>query len=277
MRLQDSIVLCIGGSNATMRGVATAISAAGAQIIITDPSTKNAQHIAEELGCIGEQADIAEEVGVRRLFKHTGSITHLLIMIDPIGYSNIFDMPFDGASLFMDRKLWVIYRCILHAHPVLCSHGSITLITSEYDQWTTYDVAQTHLASVSVDALVQATATSLAPIRCNVIRPGFVDSVLWDFFAAEEREVLRQHEQAQTLTGTLVSPQDIGTVAVALMTASAVTGVVIPVDGGKHLKPDSSVPSISEVVSIFICCIYDTSCGQYEYRLPYKYMIHNPI
>lgn len=100
----------------------------------------------------------------------------------------------------MNSKLWVIYRCILHARPVLYAHGSITLITGEYDQWMTYDVAQTHMAFVSVDALVQATAVSLAPIRCNVIRPGFVDSVLWDFFEAEERDVLRQHEQAQTLT-----------------------------------------------------------------------------
>ncbi|MEO1068842.1 MAG: SDR family oxidoreductase [Cyanobacteria bacterium J06638_6] len=115
----------------------------------------------------------------------------------------------------------------------------MTLITGGYAQWATANTAHVHIAFAAVEALARATAVSLAPIRCNVIRPGFVDSSLWDFLEAKERESLRKQEQQQTLTGSIVSSEDVGLAAVALMTSRAITGVVIPVDGGRHLKPNS--------------------------------------
>ena len=60
---------------------------------------------------------------------------------------------------------------------------------------------------------------------------------MWDYLDDDKRAKLRKDEIGQTLTKELVSPQDIGEVAVFLMTAAAVTGAVIPVDGGRHLKP----------------------------------------
>lgn len=238
MQLNGSTVLCIGGSSGMGRGVAEVALATGAQVIVTSRSAQTAQQTAEELGCIGEQVDIADDASVKELFERTGKITHMMITAGAVGRSSFLDTPPDESPTFMDGKLWATHRCIWYARPVLDPRGSITLITGGYAQWATPDAGHVHVAFAATEALARTTAVSLAPIRCNVIRPGFVDSALWDFLDAEEREALRKREQDQTLTGALVSPQDIGMVAVALMSASAVTGVVVPVDGGRHLKPE---------------------------------------
>lgn len=240
MKLQGSTVLCIGGGSGMGSGVAEAALAEGAQVIITSRSPEKAQTVATELGCIGEAVDITSDTSVEQLFTRVGPITHLMITAGAVGRTDFRDTPPAQASTFMNDKLWGTHRCIWHSRAVLAPHGSITLITGGYAQWATPEAAHVHIAFTATEALARATAVALAPIRCNVIRPGFVDSALWDYLTPPERTALRAREAAQTLTGTVVSPQDIGTVAVALMTAHAVTGVVIPVDGGRHLQPESS-------------------------------------
>ena len=70
--------------------------------------------------------------------------------------------------------------------------GSITLITGGYAQWATPDAAHVHIAFAATEALARATEVSLAPIRCNIIRPGFVDSSMWDYLGDRERHDLRE-------------------------------------------------------------------------------------
>lgn len=219
------------------RGVAEVALAEGADVIITSRSADKAQQVAAELGCRGRQADLADEHSVSQLFENSGHISHLMITAGAVGRSSFTETPPAEAPVFMNSKLWETHRCIWHARSVLDKQGSITLITGGYAQWATPDAAHVHVAFAATEALARATAVSLAPLRCNVIRPGFVDSALWDFLDDEEREILRQKEKEQTLIGQLVSPQDIGIAAVSLMMARAITGAVIPVDGGRHLLP----------------------------------------
>lgn len=240
MKLKDSIVLCVGGTSGMGRGVAEVALAEGATVIITSRSADKANKVAGELGCLGEHVDISDDTSVRELFERVGTITHMMITAGAVGRSNFLDMPPTEAPTFMNGKLWGTHRCIWYGRSVLDSHGSITLITGGYAQWATPDAAHVHVAFAATEALARATAVSLAPLRCNVIRPGFVDSAMWDFLEKGDREALRESERKQTLTGAVVSPQDIGAVAVSLMTASAVTGVVVPVDGGRHLRPSAA-------------------------------------
>lgn len=237
MKLKGRRVLCIGGGSGMGRGVAEVALAEGAEVIVTSRSAEKAQKAAAELGCIGEPVDISDESSVRHLFERTGKLDHMMITAGAVGRSSFTETPPSEASIFMNGKLWGAHKCIWYGRSVMDKHGSITLITGGYAQWATPDAAHVHVAFAATEALARAAAVSLAPMRCNVIRPGFVDSALWDFMAEEEREGLRQREREQTLTGEIVSPKDIGQVAVSLMTAAAVTGVVVPVDGGRHLKP----------------------------------------
>ncbi|MBE9100461.1 SDR family oxidoreductase [Vacuolonema iberomarrocanum] len=239
MRLKGSTVLCVGGSSGMGRGVAEVALAEGAEVIVTSRTLEKAQKTAQELGCHAEAIDVADDESVQQLFARLDKVTHMMITAGAIGRSAFDDTPPDQAPVFMDGKLWATHRCIWYSRSVMDQQGSITLITGGYAQWATPDAAHVHVAFAATEALARTVAVSLAPIRCNVIRPGFVDSALWDYLDDGDRTALKNEEREQTLTGELVSPQDIGDVAVALMTTRAVTGAVIPVDGGRHLKPIS--------------------------------------
>ncbi len=237
MRLEGSTVLCIGGSGGMGKGVAEIALAEGANVVVTSRSLAKAEKTAEALGCSAEHVDIADDTSVKQLFERIGNVSHMMITAGAVGRSSFEDTPLPEAPAFMDGKLWATHRCIWYGRSVMDKRGSITLITGGYAQWATPEAAHVHVAFAATEALARAVAVSLAPIRCNVIRPGFVDSSMWDYLDDDERDKLRKDEIGQTLTKELVSPQDIGEVAVSLMTAAAVTGAVIPVDGGRHLKP----------------------------------------
>ncbi len=136
----------------------------------------------------------------------------------------------------MQGKVWGTHRCIWHARDRIDQDGSITLITGGYSQVIDDKAGHVHTAFRAMEAMAQVAAVSLAPIRCNVIRPGFIDSDLWADMTDEERDELRRSESKRTVIGRIVEPIELGRFAVALMLTPVVTGAIIPVDGGRHLS-----------------------------------------
>lgn len=233
--LDGKTVVCVGGSSGMGYGVARAATDRGARVIVTSRTPERAESAALALGCDGMGVDITDDSSVQTMFENVGAVDHLMITAGAVGRSAFREAPPGEAPAFMNAKLWGTHRCLWYGRNALDAAGSITLITGGFAQWATEDAAHVHVAFGAVEALARATAVSLAPIRCNVIRPGFVDSPMWDFMQAEDRERLRHDERDKTLTGRLVTADDIGDIAVSLMVTRAVTGAVIPVDGGRHL------------------------------------------
>ena len=116
--------------------------------------------------------------------------------------------------------------------------ASITLFSGGFAQTVSDDFGHVHVAFRAVEAMAQVMAVALAPVRCNVIRPGFVDSALWDYLDEDERADLRETERARTLTGEVVSLEALGHAVVDLMATGSITGAVIPVDGGRHVRTE---------------------------------------
>ncbi|MEM7443549.1 MAG: SDR family oxidoreductase [Pseudomonadota bacterium] len=228
-------LLCIGGASGMGRGIAEAGIEAGASVTITARSPEKATAIARDLGCSGFAVDITDATSVKSLFDNVGSIDHLAITAGATGRSSFKNTVPEEARGFMDGKLWATHRCIWQAKDLLDKDGSIVLVTGGYSDAATDAAGHVHIAFQAVEAMARVAAVSLAPIRCNVIRPGFIDSALWDFMDNEDRQVLRALEQSKTLTGQIVSPIELGRVAIRLMMSTPITGAVIPVDGGRHL------------------------------------------
>jgi NAD(P)-dependent dehydrogenase (short-subunit alcohol dehydrogenase family) len=61
-----------------------------------------------------------------------------------------------------------------------------------------------------VEALAQALAVDLAPLRVNAIRPGVIDSDMWNFLAPEARERLRARVRETFPARRIGSVDDIG-------------------------------------------------------------------
>jgi NAD(P)-dependent dehydrogenase (short-subunit alcohol dehydrogenase family) len=78
-------------------------------------------------------------------------------------------------------------------------------------------------------------ALEIAPIRVNLIAAGFVDTPLSASILGDQIDE-RREELAKTLPiRRVVGPADIATLAVHLLTNTAVTGATFDIDGGQQL------------------------------------------
>lgn len=95
--------------------------------------------------------------------------------------------------------------------------------------------SQVTAAFAGVEGLTRALAVELAPVRVNVLRPGFVDTPLWSSLPAAEVDAMRERARAELPARHLGTSEDVGHAALFAMTNPYVTGAVIPVDGGGTL------------------------------------------
>ena len=89
--------------------------------------------------------------------------------------------------------------------------------------------------TAALPALTRSLALELAPIRVNVIAAGFVDTPLSAALLGDQLDARRDQLRTTLPIRRVVGPADIATLAVHLMTNTAVTGATYDIDGGQQL------------------------------------------
>jgi NAD(P)-dependent dehydrogenase (short-subunit alcohol dehydrogenase family) len=89
--------------------------------------------------------------------------------------------------------------------------------------------------TAAVPALVANLAVEIAPVRVNVVAPGFVDTPLSASLLGDQLDARRQELRDTLPIGRVVGPDDVAALAVHLMTNTALTGATYDVDGGQQL------------------------------------------
>jgi NAD(P)-dependent dehydrogenase (short-subunit alcohol dehydrogenase family) len=84
-------------------------------------------------------------------------------------------------------------------------------------------------------SLAYALALELAPLRVNVVSPGWVDTPAWDTIAGDKKYALLAQMANRLPGGRIGRPEDIAQAVLAIMTNSYMTGTVVHVDGGQRL------------------------------------------
>jgi NAD(P)-dependent dehydrogenase (short-subunit alcohol dehydrogenase family) len=93
------------------------------------------------------------------------------------------------------------------------------------------------LASALTAAMPAFTATlalELAPVRVNLIAPGFVDTALSASLLGDALEARRDELRARLPVGRVIGPADVAALAVHLMSNTALTGATYDIDGGQQ-------------------------------------------
>src|SRR5262249_10293170 len=96
-------------------------------------------------------------------------------------------------------------------------------------------VAVTRAPGAGGPAMTKNLARELAPIRVNLIAPGFVDTPLSAAILGDQLEARRDQLRQTLPIGRVVGPADIAALAVHLMTNTAVTRATLYIHGGPHL------------------------------------------
>ena len=89
--------------------------------------------------------------------------------------------------------------------------------------------------TAALPSLTANLALEIAPVRVNLIAPGFVDTPLSAELLGNQLENRRNQLRATLPIRRVVSPADVAALAVHIMINTALTGATYDVDGGQQL------------------------------------------
>lgn len=182
-----------------------------------------------------EMKEILGESGKIRTMIHSISKGNLKSMLgeEPTLRSDDFQQTIDAMAISLYDWTKLIYNAGMFA-----KDGRIISFTSEGNikAWKNY--AAVSAAKVALEAITRSIALEFAPkgIRANCIQAGV--TVTRSLELIPSYETLRQHALKRNPFKRLTTPADVANAVYLLSKDEAgwITGTIIPVNGGEHLK-----------------------------------------
>lgn len=261
--LRGQTAIVTGASSGIGRGIAKALCAAGANVVINYIGSKDAAeeavHEATHCGCdhrgnaIARLADVSDEAAVEAMFDHTlKEFGRVDILINNAGLQQ--DAAFEEMTLAQWRKVIDVnltgqFLCARRAvkefkrrgitRDVSCSAGKIICISSVHEMIPWAGHVNYAASKGGVMLMMKSIAQEVAPwrIRVNSICPGAIRTPInrsaWETPEAYD-ELMKLIPYKR-----IGEPEDIARFAVWLASDEAdyITGTSLFVDGGMTLYP----------------------------------------
>jgi NAD(P)-dependent dehydrogenase (short-subunit alcohol dehydrogenase family) len=248
--LRDRVVLITGGAQGIGRGIAQAVLAAGGAVMIGDLDAVAGKACLQEWRA-GERAafrqlDVARETSVRNWIKAAcDRFGPLHGLVNNAGIADphrgpLHELPLATWNDYLGTHLTGAFLCSKHALPALkAAGGAIINIASTRALQSEPDTEAYAAAKGGLVALTHAMAISAGPqVRVNAILPGWIATDAWKKPSRRRAPKLGKLDHAQHPAGRVGTPEDIGALAVYLLSDAAgfVTGQQFVIDGGMTVK-----------------------------------------
>jgi NAD(P)-dependent dehydrogenase (short-subunit alcohol dehydrogenase family) len=238
--LKDDTVLITGCASGIGRGIARALAAQGAKLVVSDMAEAAGKAVADEIGAHFIPADLAQPSEAKRLFEVAlvtlGRISVFVHSAAPRRCEaqtvlSVTPEQWDQMLTITLRSGFVLGQaagCHMRDHGI---RGRMLYITSLHAE-SPRNLPHYSAAKAGQTMLMKELARALGPhgIRVNAIAPGAIPG---GGFAADTAALEKMIALGRTGT-----PEDIANMAVALLSdrfAAYVTGTTIVVDGGLAL------------------------------------------
>jgi pteridine reductase len=240
--LAGGVVLVTGAGRRVGRAIALTLGARGMHVVVHfNESRAGADETARLITAAGgqaivEQADLTNVDSandlVDRAVAWRGALAALvnsaaIMLRTPVGETAASD--WDTMFAINVRAPYFLSQ---RAAPALAaSRGAIVNIAdlAAFESWPAY--VPHGMTKASIVQMTRAMASALAPdVRVNAVAPGVV--LLPEGWSEEAAEHLR----STTPLRRLGSPEDVAQAVVFLLRSAYVTGEVIRVDGGRHIR-----------------------------------------
>lgn len=253
-KLKDRHVLVIGGSAGIGKAVAAASLEAGARVTISSSSEARLATTVRELqsstgadvqrisgiACDLSGADTIE-ANLEQLFKsaeQAAPVDHVVLTAaDNISATALSEFqPAQAQAAIQFRMIaQLVVAKVAARHLPATRASSLTLTGGSLSERPAKGYAMMSFFAGGIQAVARALAVEMAPVRVNVVRPGIVDTGLWDGLGAEIKKRMLEAAEATVPTGRVGQVEDVAEAYLWLMKDGNASGSVAGTDGGSLL------------------------------------------
>jgi 3-oxoacyl-[acyl-carrier protein] reductase len=249
MRLEGKIALITGAGAGFGAGIARRFADEGARVVCADLDGKAASTVAASLrsdagSALAVQCNVADGASVAAMIARVVSelggfdilVNNAAITQKPARIAKTTEADIDRLLAVNVKSL---YHMAVHALPVLRGRGGgvVINIASVAALRPRPGMTWYNATKAAVVNLTQSMAAELAPdrIRVNAIAPVAGRTAMFDVMFGEGVDAASERLADSIPLGRLCTPEDIASAAVYLASdeAAFVTGVILPVDGGR--------------------------------------------
>ena len=243
-RLAGKTAIVTGGGSGFGAGIARALAAEGATVMVADINEAGAAAVASEIGGLSQVCDVSAADSVAALARtvqaewggldilvNNAGITHA-----PAELERITEADFDRVVAVNMKSVYLTAQAFV---PVMKAAGRGAILNvastggvSPRPRLTWYNASKGWMITAT-----KAMAVELAPdgVRVNAINPVAGETPLLKSFMGDDTPELRAKFLSTIPLGRFSTPEDIGQAACFLCSdeASMITGVAMEVDGGR--------------------------------------------
>ena len=235
--LLGQTVVVLGGSAGIGLETGRRARTEGANVILTGRNPERLQDAAKELGALRTAAfDATDPVPLERFFGELPTrIDHVMVTAGQPHYGRMLEMDFAEAQRALDGHLLLVLQVARATAGKVRPGGTLLFMGGTGARRPGVGLGIASTVTAALPALIANLALELAPVRVNLIAPGFVDTPLSASLLGEDLDRRRAQLRATLPIRRVVGPADVAALAVHVMINTALTGATYDVDGGQQL------------------------------------------
>lgn len=235
MSLNGKRVVVLGGTSGIGLAVAETAARAGATPVVVSRDQARVEATVASLpaGAEGFAVDVTDEAAMKGLFERVGPFDHLVFTAgERLQIGALAEMSLARARQFFETRYWGAVTAAKYGAPLIRAGGSIVFSSGAAGARPQPGWALGASICTAMEGLTRALAVELAPIRVNLVIPGFVRTPLWRDIPEADREAMYAAAGMRLPVGRVGEAAEVAETYVFLMRQGFATGQAFTVDGG---------------------------------------------
>jgi len=235
--LAGQTVVLIGGSAGIGLETARRARGEGARVILTGRNSERLQRAATEVDALSTAAfDVTDFKLLERFFGDLPApVDHVLVTGPGPYYAPLAELDFDKARRDIEAHLLLPLQVARNSRDKVRPGGTLLFMSGTGGRSTAKGLVLISALTAAIPAMTKNLALEIAPVRVNTIAAGFVDTPLSAEILGDQLENRRSQLRATLPIRRVVGPADVASLAVHIMTNTALTGATYDIDGGQQL------------------------------------------